>query len=113
VGTSRHAHHIVFWCIGGTDEAANLLHMQALLHTGRGVGLHWHILRHMKASGALKQATYKGLTDAWGAAKASKTAMKEFSGALRRAYDDYFRRCTPDVRKVIGEVLDRVLPVGG
>jgi len=82
------------------------------MHTGRSVGLHWHLLRHMKQTGAITQATYKGLRKAIEDA-ASVSKVTKIKAALRSAYDDYFRGCTSAVRAWLRKTLDPILPVGG
>ncbi len=95
-------HHIFFKCLGGSDEAANLLSMRMMIHQGQDVGLQWNLVRHMNAR------NYKELGDMW--FLGSKRDKVNFLTRLRDGYSNYFTG-SPDydeIMKLIDNALEDV-----
>jgi len=76
-------HHIFFKVLGGSDEAANLVGIRAVLHRGKKIGLHQHIDKELGMG-------YEALAEAWKGAQKNPEARRAFMSKLRQAYSSYF-----------------------
>ena len=90
---------------------ANLIKIASLPHTGKGVGLHQHILREMHgiklANGSryISRPSYAALKTKWQQVAARPNAAKAFKENMRSAYASYFER-SPDCKQIVDLVDD-------
>jgi hypothetical protein len=96
-----HDHHVFFRCLGGTDETNNVLSMQMVIHHRKQIGLHQHLLGHMRVK------SYKGLKDKWRLAKKGKRSRDQFLDKLREGYSTFFKD-SPDYKEIM-EMIDKGL----
>jgi hypothetical protein len=99
-----HAHHIWFKCLGGSDDAANLIKIEAIVHTGKNVSLHRHILQEMRKFSP-RAGSWQGLPAVWRELQQAKNVegQWEFVRSMRGAYESYFAG-SPHMADIMAEV---------
>lgn len=110
-----HAHHWWFRCLGGDaiEKEANLIKVASMLHTGRGIGLHQHILRELYAKKIIARPSYKALTSKWQSIRLAPDEAPRimettrFRDGIRSAYQSFFRG-SPSEKAIMAQ-LDEAL----